>query len=85
MQTLKQAALDGLGAAILPTLLCHAELADGRLQQLLPEWSVPLGRIHAAYPTRRGMLPAVRALLDFLGEQLRDQDAGATTLRTAMK
>lgn len=70
MQTLKQAALDGLGAVILPTLLCEAELADGRLQQLLPDWNVPLGRMHAAYPTRRGMLPAVRALLDFLGEHL---------------
>lgn len=70
MQTLKQAALDGLGAVILPTLLCDAELADGRLQRLLPQWSAPLGRIHAAYPTRRGMLPAVRALLDFMTQEL---------------
>lgn len=66
MLLLKQAAIDGLGAAILPSMLCGDALANGTLQLLLPEWTTPLGHIHAAYPTRRGMLPAVRALLDFL-------------------
>jgi DNA-binding transcriptional LysR family regulator len=70
MLTLKQAAIDGLGAVILPTLLCEAELANGSLLQLLPDWSVPLGRIHAAYPTRRGLLPAVRALLEFIASRV---------------
>ncbi|RTG49160.1 LysR family transcriptional regulator, partial [Serratia marcescens] len=27
------------------------------------------GVVHAVYPSRRGLLPAVRLLLDYLGEQ----------------
>jgi hypothetical protein len=37
---------------------------------VLPEWSAPQGVMHFVYPSRRGMLPGVRALVDFLAERL---------------
>lgn len=66
MYALRRAALDGMGAAVLPTSICNEQLRDGRLQPLLPDWSTPVGEIQAVFPSRRGMLPAVRALIDYL-------------------
>lgn len=63
-------AIAGQGIALLPESVAHAALADGRLQQVLPEWSLPLGILHVVYPSRRGVLPAVRAFIDFLVERL---------------
>jgi len=66
--TLKYATLQGVGATYLPDYMCAAELADGRLALLLPGWSLPPGVLHAVFPSRRGLVPAVRVFLDFLGE-----------------
>jgi DNA-binding transcriptional LysR family regulator len=62
----KAATLAGLGVTVLPTLDCEAELDDGTLIRLLPEWSMPGGWLQAAYPHRRGMMPAVKAWLEHL-------------------
>jgi DNA-binding transcriptional LysR family regulator len=62
----KSAAIQGLGVTMLPLLNCREELADGRLVQLLPEWSMPGGYLQAAYTQRRGTLPAVRAWIDHI-------------------
>jgi len=62
----KRAALDGLGVTMLPIMNCREELADGRLVQLLPDWSLPGGNLQAAYTQRRGTLPAVRAWIDHI-------------------
>jgi DNA-binding transcriptional LysR family regulator len=66
MFALKHAALEGLGVVLLPELLCREELGDGRLVRVLPEWGCAESEIQAVFPSRRGMLPAVRALVDFL-------------------
>lgn len=63
---LTQAAIDGIGIALLPQLYASAELEAGRLERLLPEWSAPEGISHLVFTSRRGLLPSVRALLDFL-------------------
>jgi DNA-binding transcriptional LysR family regulator len=42
------------------------DLANGELQQLLPDRSPKSGIIHAVFPSRRGLIPAVRELIDFL-------------------
>lgn len=62
----KTVALRGLGLTMLPMMSCSEELADGRLVQVLPEWSFPGGHLQAAYTQRRGMLPAVRAWIDHI-------------------
>lgn len=66
--TLKFAVLQGVGMSFLPDYMCRAELDDGRLVQVLSGWAPPPGVFHAVYPSRRGMVPAVRRFLDFLGE-----------------
>jgi DNA-binding transcriptional LysR family regulator len=66
--TLRQAAIRGVGVACLPALLVADDLSSGALLRLLPSLSSRSGVVHAVFPSRRGMVPAVRALLDFLSE-----------------
>lgn len=66
MALLREAALAGAGAVRLPTLTVWDDLKSGRLVTLLPEWRPPNEIVHAVFPSRRGLLPSVRALLDFL-------------------
>ena len=64
--TLRLAALDGTGIARLPGYVVQADIESGRLIELLPEWNMNLSLVHAAFPSRRGSIPAVRLLLDAL-------------------
>lgn len=66
--TLKFAVVCGTGMCILPDYMCAEEMQDGRLVPVLPGWAPRPGVFHAVYPSRRGMVPAVRRFLDFLGE-----------------
>ncbi|MGH6625734.1 MAG: LysR family transcriptional regulator [Burkholderiaceae bacterium] len=68
--TLKFAVLGGAGACVLPDYMCREELLDGRLVLVLPGWAPLPGVVHAVFPSRRGMVPAVRHFLDFLGEHM---------------
>ncbi len=68
--TLKFAILQGTGFGLLPADLCATELANGQLQLVLPGWAPREGMFHAVFPSRRGMVPAVRRFLDFLAEHL---------------
>jgi len=67
---LLEAARRGMGVALLPEFVCAPAITAGELEVVLPEWSVPEGTMHFVYPSRRGMLPGVRALVDFLAERL---------------
>ena len=67
---LLEAARRGLGVALLPEFVCAPAVTSGELEVLLPDWSTPEGTMHFIYPSRRGMLPGVRALVDFLAERL---------------
>ena len=60
------ATLRGLGIALVPSFVCTGALANGELEMVLPEWGPPEGIVHCVFPSRRGMLPAVRALIDWL-------------------
>jgi DNA-binding transcriptional LysR family regulator len=65
-----QAALGGIGVALLPRHVAGRGLADGTLVQLARQWGTPEQAIHLVYASRRGMLPSVRALIDYLMEQM---------------
>jgi len=69
MVALRLAALRGVGVCQFPTFIIQDDLESGRLIDLLPEWAPKAGIIHALFPSRRGLLPSVRALLDFLADQ----------------
>jgi DNA-binding transcriptional LysR family regulator len=62
----RAAAVAGLGIANLPDHLCRDALQDGRLVRVLPEWRGVHGIAHLVFTTRRGLPPAVRALIDHL-------------------
>lgn len=66
--TLKFAALGGIGICALPDYMCRAEIDAGLLEEVLPGWAPRPGIFHAVFPSRRGLLPAVRKFLDFLAE-----------------
>jgi DNA-binding transcriptional LysR family regulator len=67
---LLEAARRGMGVTLLPEFVCASAIARGELEVVLPGWSAPEGMMHFVYPSRRGMLPGVRALVDFLAERL---------------
>lgn len=64
------AALQGAGIQLQPTFLIGKHLAIGQLVEILPRYrSVELG-IYAVYPSRKFVLPKVRALVEFLAAKL---------------
>lgn len=69
MITLRQAAVAGVGVAQLPAMLIRDQLVEGSLIRLLPDWAPRREIIHAVFPTRRGLLPSVRTLIDFLTQR----------------
>jgi len=66
MFALRHLAEQGMGLALLPEIMCRDALADGRLVRLCGEWACAASEIQAAFASRRGMLPAVRAFIDHL-------------------
>ena len=75
MIALRNAAITGVGVANLPWLMVSDEIRHGQLKHLLPDWAPRRQVVHAVYPSRRGLLPSVRTLLDHLGDrfsELRD-------------
>ncbi len=70
MNVLVQAALDGLGCAILPRTMIAQALADGSLQLILPDWTPPANVLQLAYASRRGQRAAVRKLIEHLQASL---------------
>jgi DNA-binding transcriptional LysR family regulator len=68
---LMAAACQGAGIALLPATYCQEALATGALVRVLPEWSGIDGILHLVFASRRGMLPSVRAVIDFAAAALR--------------
>ena len=65
------AACQGAGIVLLPTAQCRDALASGGLVRVLPQWSGTDGIVHLVFASRRGMLPSVRAVIDFAAEALK--------------
>lgn len=64
-------ALAGAGIALLPALLAKEELARGELVRVLPEWFFAGTPLHIVSPPGRHTTAKVRALQDFLAEELK--------------
>ena len=69
MSQLLHAAIEGVGVVKLPSMVVDEHVASGRLVNLVPEWAARSGIVHAVFPTRRGLLPSVRSLIDFLASE----------------
>ncbi|MGD9802002.1 MAG: LysR substrate-binding domain-containing protein [Hyphomicrobiaceae bacterium] len=70
------AARNGVGVAELPTMMIGREIENGGLVDVLPDWSPKSRVVHAVFPSRRGLLPSVRALLDHLAAEYATLEAG---------
>ena len=68
--TLKAAVMQGIGLTMLPDYLCSESLANGRMVEVMPGWRPAPAILHAVFPSRRGLIPAVRRFLDYLGENI---------------
>ncbi|WP_241092726.1 LysR substrate-binding domain-containing protein, partial [Pseudomonas viridiflava] len=64
LDAILQGALQGVGVAQLPEILVRSALQQGRLVELFDAHRPKCGVIHAAFASRRGLLPAIRAMLD---------------------
>jgi DNA-binding transcriptional LysR family regulator len=69
MITLKQSAVAGEGIVALPGYICRTELQVGELKRVLPDWLAGESTLTALIPFRQGMLPAVRAFVDFISTE----------------
>lgn len=67
---LMAAAREGMGIALLPELTCAEAIRRGELEVVLPAWNLPQGICHAVFPSRRGLLPAIRLFIDFLAARM---------------
>lgn len=69
---IRNAAIEGIGIALLPTWLVADELSTGRIKRILPEYDLtPTGfdpGLYAVFPRTPQMAPKMRVFLDFLVE-----------------
>ncbi|MCF7220712.1 LysR substrate-binding domain-containing protein [Marilutibacter chinensis] len=70
---LAQAAIEGLGITCLPEGMCRAALASAALTRVLPEWNAGTVTTTLVMPHRRGLLPGVRATVEFLVQRLQER------------
>jgi DNA-binding transcriptional LysR family regulator len=70
-EILMEAARQGAGITLLPARSCQDALSAGALVRVLPEWSGTDGILHLVFASRRGMLPSVRAVIDFAAVALK--------------
>lgn len=69
------AVCQGMGLSVLPDFAVEDDLAAGRLIQVLPQWRLPSGGIHAVFPTARFRPAKVRAFVDLLADREQQRQA----------
>lgn len=70
----RDAAVAGLGIALLPNWLFEADARAKRLTMLLHEWRPAANtRLYALYPSRRSLTPKSRAFLSFLQQTIQSK------------
>lgn len=67
LQSLKDALLNDLGFALLPTVMVSDELKNGELVIAFQDWSSESVPVQIVYPAQKYVAPKVRAFVDFLG------------------
>lgn len=70
--TLHRVVLEDIGTGGLPFCVVNRDLAECRLARVLPKWTSVRSMVVAIFPSRRRLLPSVRALVDFLATGFAD-------------
>ena len=66
-----EAALAGVGVALVPMWMMQGDMMGTRLRQILQAWRPPRRPISVVYPSRRFLAPRTRAVIDFLVDEFR--------------
>lgn len=69
--SLHKLALNGVGIGRIPTFLCANDIKEGRLKPILCNWDFKAVPIHALYPSNRHLSVKVRSFVDYVVEELR--------------
>ncbi|MBJ6371712.1 LysR family transcriptional regulator [Sedimentitalea arenosa] len=72
--TITQAALHGLGVALMPDYLAEQDIAQGRLVALYPEPTDAQGAYYLVWPQEKARDPALCAFRDWLAPQAQAED-----------
>jgi DNA-binding transcriptional LysR family regulator len=67
-EVIRDAAVRGRGIALLPTFIAGADLQEGSLRSILPDYAAPEIAVYAIYPQTRHLSVKVRVFIDFLVE-----------------
>jgi DNA-binding transcriptional LysR family regulator len=78
-ETLRAAAIAGIGLWLAPPQMSFDLLASGALVPLLPEYQAPEFEIVALYPHRRHLTAKVRAFIDMLVHEFASQQCSPGT------
>ncbi len=70
LEGLRAAVVAGLGIGIVTEWVFGSELADGRVEELLADWSLPPVTLWAVLPGGRRASPAAKAFVAFVEEQI---------------
>lgn len=65
----RDALREGLGLGLIPRVYVREDLERGRLRTVLDDWQAKQATLYAIYPSRRYVVPKLRAFLDFLVEE----------------
>ena len=70
-ETLRSAALAGVGLTALPSWMVADDLASGALTQVLADWRAAEAGIYAVYPSNRLMAAKVRLFADMVAQRFK--------------
>ncbi len=66
----QRAVLDGHGISEIPSIVCGQSLGDGRLVEVMPQWTFAPVVLSAVYPSNRNVSRLVRLFKDFCVERI---------------
>jgi LysR family transcriptional regulator AphB len=66
----QRAVLDGHGISEIPSIVCGQSLGDGRLVEVMPQWTFAPVALSAIYPSNRNVSRLVRLFKDFCVERI---------------
>jgi DNA-binding transcriptional LysR family regulator len=79
VEGLREAVFAGLGLCIAAEWTFQPELNNGRVQQVLPAWTLPAKDLWAIFPTGRRVSAKARAFAAFIEDQLRQTRLSGVT------
>lgn len=68
---IRDAVVAGLGISLMPEYAARERIDQGDLVRVLPDWGLAEGVLHLVFTSRRGLLPGVRAMIDFAADVLK--------------